>query len=89
MGHTTINGMQDVAAVYAAVATIDTKSKTLLSDTQLSTLAGRLADFTANSRPGDMLSQWQTVLDGTTDMPRVAISEIRLSERYFPIAPSF
>ncbi len=89
VGHTTISGMQDVAAIYAAVATIDTKSKILLSDTQLSTLAGRLPDFTANSRPGDMLSQWQTVLNGTTDMPRAAISEIRLSERCFPIAPSF
>ena len=32
---------------------------------------------------GELLSTWQTALDGITDMPRPAISGIRLYERYF------
>jgi hypothetical protein len=36
---------------------------------------------------GDLLNQWQTALNGTTDMPRPAISAVRLYERYFDLLP--
>jgi hypothetical protein len=33
--------------------------------------------------PGELLTQWQSTLDGITDMPRHALSGVRLYERYF------
>ena len=86
-GHRSVTGMQDVAAVSVAVATIDPKSRALISDSQLTTLAGRLPDFSASMKPGDLLSQWQAALDSTTDIPRPAIQTVRIYERYFYLLP--
>jgi len=85
-GHTSVSGMQDVAAIAASIAVIDPKSKILLSAAQISTLAGEMNDFVPSMRPGELLTQWQSVLDGTTGMPRSSISSIRLYERLFPLA---
>ena len=86
-GHTSVSGMQDVAAVAVAIAAIDPKSRVLISDSQLTTLAARLTDFTTSMTPGALLNQWQTALDGTTDMPRPAIQGVRIYERYFHLLP--
>jgi Tfp pilus assembly protein PilE len=86
-GHGSITGLQDVAAISVCVATIDPKSRVLVSDSQITTLAGRLIDFSTSMVPGDLLSQWQTALDGTIDMPRPAISAVRTYERYFYLLP--
>jgi hypothetical protein len=91
-GHTSVSGMQDVAAIVVAIAAIDPKSKVLLND-QLATLTGTLIDYGASAAagcaspdwqaPGELLRQWQCVLDRTNGFPRPAISGIRLYERYF------
>ena len=86
-GHTSVSGMQDVAAISVCIAIIDPKTKVLISDSQLTTLAGRLPDFSSSMRPGDLLSQWQAVLDATTDIPRPSVSAIRIYERYFYLLP--
>jgi prepilin-type N-terminal cleavage/methylation domain-containing protein len=82
-------GMQDVAAISVCIAVIDPKSKVLLSNSQLSTLAGRMDDFSISMRPGDLLVQWQTALDNTNDMPRAAISAIHLHHHSFHLLPKF
>lgn len=87
VGHTSVSGMQDVAAISACVATMDPKSRVLISDSQLTTLIGRLSDFSPSMAPGGLLSLWQTALDGTTDMPRPAVSAVRVHERYFYLLP--
>jgi hypothetical protein len=79
----TPTAIQNVAAFAIAIATVDPRSRVLLSDSQVTTLAGRLTDFTTSMKPGDLLDQWQTTLDGVTDMPRPAISAVRIYERYF------
>jgi hypothetical protein len=79
----TPTAIQNVAAIAIAIATVDPRSRVLLSDLQVTTLAGRLTDFTTSMKPGDLLGQWQTTLDGVTDMPRPAISAVRIYERYF------
>ena len=79
----TPTAIQNVAAIAIAIATVDPRSRVLLSDSQVTTLAGRLTDFTTSMKPGDLLGQWQTTLDGVTDMPRPAISAVRIYERYF------
>lgn len=82
-------GLADVAAISVCIAVIDPKSKVLLSNSQLSTLAGRMDDFSVSMRPGDLLVQWQTALDNTNDMPRAAISAIRLYHHSFHLLPKF
>src|ERR1700731_22224 len=77
----TPTAIQNVAAIAIAIATVDPRSRVLLSDSQVTTLAGRLTDFTTSMKPGDLLGQWQTTLDGVTDMPRPAISAVRIYER--------
>lgn len=86
-GHTSVSGMQDIAAVSVCVATIDPKSRVLISDSQLTTLTERLTNFSTSMTAGDLLNQWQTALTGTTDMPRPAISAVRLYERCFYLMP--
>jgi type II secretory pathway pseudopilin PulG len=86
-GHTNVNGMQDVAAICVSIAVVDPQSKGLLSDAQTTTLASGMNDFVPSMRPGELSAQWQSVLDSTTDMPRPAISSIRLYERSFDLAP--
>lgn len=86
-GHSAVSGMQDVAAISVCIAAIDPKSRALLSDPQLTTLAGRLADFSTSMAPGALRSQWQSALDATTDLPRPPIQGVRIYERYFYLLP--
>jgi prepilin-type N-terminal cleavage/methylation domain-containing protein len=86
-GHSSVSGMQDVSAISVCIAAIDPKSRVLISDSQLTTLMGRLPDFAASTTPGGLLNQWQSALDGTTDMPRPAIQGVRIYERYFYLLP--
>lgn len=85
-GHTTPSGMQDVVAISVAIAAIDSKSRVLLSDTQLSTLAGSMNDFAGTMARGDMVSQWQAALDAQASMPRSAVTGVRIYEQYFAIS---
>jgi prepilin-type N-terminal cleavage/methylation domain-containing protein len=85
-GHTAINGMRDVAAISVAIAAIDSKNRALLSDPQVTTMAARMSDFASSMEPGALLAQWQNALDATNDMPRPAISGIRIYQRYFQLA---
>jgi prepilin-type N-terminal cleavage/methylation domain-containing protein len=94
-GHTNVGGMRDVAAIIVAIATIDPKSHVLLTNSQISTIAGTLVDYSTGSGhgPGWLLSQWQSVLDTPTSaavksMPRLALSSIRLYERCFYLTPT-
>lgn len=76
------DGMQDVAAISVVVAAIDQKSRTLLLDSQLTTLSERLKDFDKTQAIYDLTTSWQTTLNGVTDMPRVAINGVRIYQRY-------
>jgi hypothetical protein len=86
--------MQDVAAVVVVIAVIDPKSKVLLTDAQINTVASNLIDWGNTTcpgcptqaqwqtTPGLLRAQWQNTLDGITNLPRPAISGIRVYERY-------
>jgi prepilin-type N-terminal cleavage/methylation domain-containing protein len=81
-------GLRDVTAISVSVAAIDPKSRVLMSDSQLSTLSGRLKDFDAAQPIHDLRASWQVVLNGITDMPRAAIAGVRVYQRYFYLTPS-
>ena len=97
--HTAPVGMQDVAAVVVVIAVIDPKSKVMLTDAQVSTVAGSLIDWGTTScpgcptqtqwqtTPGLLQAQWRSTLNGNTTLPRPALSGIRLYERRFYLSP--
>jgi hypothetical protein len=78
--------IKDAAAIVIAFAVIDPKSKVLLSNSQIATLVESLPDYAAGWGPGELLARWQAALDSVTNMPRPAITGIRLYERCFPIS---
>jgi len=86
--HTNASGMQDVTAISVVIAAIDPMSRTLLSNAQIVTLAGRMNDFVTTMGPGGLAAQWQSALDGTTDIPRPAITGVRIYQRYFYLSPT-
>ena len=75
--------VKDVAAIVVAIAVIDPRSRAILNNAQMTTLIGLLPDYTVGMVPGQLLSTWQTALDGATTVPRGAIQGVRLYERYF------
>jgi prepilin-type N-terminal cleavage/methylation domain-containing protein len=77
---------KDAAAIVVAIAVIDPKSKVLLSTSQIATLGQSLPDYASGWGPGELLARWQSALDRITNMPRPAISSIRLYERSFPLS---
>jgi len=85
---TPASGMQDVAAVVVDIAMVDPKSKVLLTDSQITALAGQLDDYSVGMVPGQLLAKWQSTLDSNTSLPRPAVSAIRLYERYLYLSPS-
>ena len=86
-GRSTISGLQDVAAIVATVATIDPRSRVLLSSNQISALIGQLQDSSDGAAPGELAARWRNSLDGTTNMPRPALASVRIYERHFYVAP--
>jgi hypothetical protein len=101
--HYAPEGMQDVAAIVVVIAVIDSKSKVLLSDSttppQIAQVASQLIDWGNTTcvgcptqtqwqtTPGLLRAQWQNTLNGITNLPRPAISGIRVYERYLYLSP--
>jgi hypothetical protein len=78
--------VKDAAAIVVAIAVIDPRTKVLLSNSQIATLGESLPDYASGWGPGELLTRWQSALDGISNLPRPAISSIRLYERSFPIS---
>lgn len=84
--HTSVNGMQDVAAICAVIAVINPKSRVLVSNQQLNNLGGLMADFseTTYPNPGDLEKQWESVLTSNVKgISQLAASSIRIYKRCF------
>ena len=76
-----------IAAIVADIAVIDSKSKVLLSDAQITSLTGQLVDYAARIVPGQLRNNWQNALNANTNLMRPAFSGIRLYERSFYLSP--
>src|ERR1043166_1156713 len=55
-----VRGLQDVSAIIADIAVIDPKSKELLSDAEIGTLAVTLIDYGASAAAGCPSPDWQS-----------------------------
>jgi len=96
---TSVRGMQGVSAIIVDIAVIDPKSKVLLSNSQISQVSSQLIDWGNTTcvgcptqsqwqgTPGLLLGQWQSSLNGITNLPSSAISGIRVYERFFYLSP--
>lgn len=80
-------GISSMAAIIVDIAVIDSKSKVLLNNTQITSLAGQLVDYSANMAPGQLRNNWQNALNANTTLPRPALSGVRLYERFFYLSP--
>src|SRR5262249_51818412 len=82
-------GMQDVSAIVVDIAVIDAKSKVLLTDAQISTLAASLSDYNSATMtlPGQLRASWQNTLNANTTLPRPAVSGIGLYELFMYLSP--
>jgi type II secretory pathway component PulJ len=87
-GHLTANGLQDVSAISISLAAVDSKSRLLTSDTDLTALALAMNDFSPSMNPGELLTQWQSALYSATGIPRPVLSAVRLYERTFALSPN-
>lgn len=101
--HYAPEGMQDVSAIVVVIAVIDPKSKVLLSDTtsppQIAQVTSQLIDWGNTTcagcpsqtqwqtTPGLLRAQWENALNAITNLPRPAISGIRVYERYLYLSP--
>lgn len=86
--HHTVSGLRDVGAIVVVIATIDPKSRVLVTDAQLSTLAGQMNDYSVYNSQGNSGKvgpqpqvQWQTAVNDSM-LPTAAKAGIRLYQRY-------
>ena len=86
--HASVNGLQDVAAIGVAIAVIDPRSKVLVTDAQLETLAGSMKDFSSGMKRGALEAQWQTAINSADGIPKASASSIRIYGRHCYITPS-
>jgi prepilin-type N-terminal cleavage/methylation domain-containing protein len=90
--HTSVNGLSDVAAIGVAIAVVDPASRHLVSNAQLTTLAGQMNDFQATisgspAVPGQMETQWTTAITASS-LPHLVSSAIRVYGRMLYLSPS-
>lgn len=84
-GHTVVAGLQDVSAIGVVIASIDPRSRALLSEDQVSSISATLSDFRDGQAPGSLAAEWQTSLDGITDLPRAAVASVKIYQRFLPL----
>jgi prepilin-type N-terminal cleavage/methylation domain-containing protein len=92
LGHTSISGLRDVAAIIAMIGVIEPKSRVIVTQAQLTNLAGRMLDYSPSRAPkGNKTvpapqADWEDVVKAapiTTGMPVAALLGIRIYQRYF------
>jgi hypothetical protein len=89
VNHSTVSGLRDVGAIVVVMAAIDPKSRVLVSEAQLATLATQMKDYIHFNSPGNSGKvgpqpqvQWQDAVDNST-IPTAAKAGIRFYQRYF------
>lgn len=79
-------GLKNVSAIAVTIAVIDSKSRALLSNSDIVNLSGQLQDFDVSRPATDLLTNWQIAINSST-LPRAALAGIRFYQRYCPISP--
>ena len=75
----------DIGALAVNIAVIDPRSRALVTDSAIADLVGRMTDYEQAMGTTGLIEAWQTTIDGTTNIPRVALQNIRLYQRIFTL----
>lgn len=78
--------IKDAAAVVAGIAVIDSRSKALLTNSQVEALIDSLPDYSTGWGLGELRTRWQSALESVADLPRAATAGVRVYERCFYIS---
>lgn len=88
-GHDSIVGLRDVTTIVVVIATIDPKSRLLVTETQLAALASQMKDHVPYKSPGNsgkvdttLSFKWQAVVNSST-LPKAALAGIHFYQRTF------
>ncbi len=85
-GHTSVNGLRDVAGISITIAAIDPKSRLIVTETQLAALAAAMDDL--GQTAGDALeTNWNKAVINSS-LPQAAKSSIRIYTRLIPLSHS-
>lgn len=80
--HTSLNGLQDVAAIAVTIAAIDSKSRNIVSNATLASLGSQMNDFSSTMTPGALEAQWEGVLQ-SANLPSATLSALHIYHRFF------
>lgn len=78
--------INDVAGICVVVAVIDPKSRAIVTDDRLETLAGRMVDFDSTMKTGELEKKWRDAID-SSNLPKAALSAVRVYGRTFYLNP--
>ncbi len=88
LGHAGVNGWQDVAAIGVAIAVVDSRSRSLVTEAQLGTLAGQMPDFDPSMKMGGLETQWTAAINANAaNLPVAVLPAIRVYGRCFYLSP--
>jgi len=86
LGHTSLNGWQDVVSITVVIAVIDSRSRLSITPAQVVSLAAKMNDSGPPSSgtwvPGQLEAQWRTAISSNT-LPSQLASAIRVYSRTF------
>lgn len=86
-GHSSVRGLQDVAAISISLAALDPKSRLRIAEADVAAIARTMNDFSASMSPGDLLAQWQSAVTASNGLPQSSLGAVRLFERTFWLTP--
>jgi prepilin-type N-terminal cleavage/methylation domain-containing protein len=79
---TNLNGLSDVVAVVVSIAVLDTKSRLIISTTQLNDAGGVLNDVSGSVIPDLPLKLWRSKVNSGLGLPPASASNVRIYQRY-------
>ena len=80
--NTSVNGLQDVAAIVVTFAAVDSQSRNIISNTTLASLGSQMNDFSSTMTPGALEAQWKGVFQAA-NLPSTVLSALHVYHRYF------
>jgi prepilin-type N-terminal cleavage/methylation domain-containing protein len=89
--HTKVDGLKDIEAIVVAIAVVDSRSRSVLTDQDIADLATQMNDFKTQNgngpvKTGVLEEQWQKVITDnvkTGEIPPAAVQAIRIYSHYF------
>lgn len=83
-GHTTIDGLRDVASIIVCIAVIDPNARVRINPADLVAMETQLADFSNGLKMGELEKSWRTVANDPVTLKKTG-GTLRIHSRAFPV----